>query len=86
MEYECPTCHSPLDSDDFCPKCDASEDVERFEDLPIFLDDYEVKDGWSRRILRQTTIAELLTTWDIDDANEQSEMAQVLRHLRRIMS
>ncbi|MGD9157241.1 MAG: hypothetical protein PVG39_02430 [Desulfobacteraceae bacterium] len=57
-----------------------------FENLPIILDDTEkTVDGWSRNIRRPGTVAELLEIWDIDDEYEDSAMAQVLRHLRRVM-
>ena len=59
----------------------------KFEDLPIIFDETEYhKDGWKRDVRRQSTISELLKTWDIDDPTENSEMAQVLRHLRRIIN
>ena len=55
--------------------------------LPIVFNAEEVNaEGWRRRTTRQGTVAELLEIWDIDDESETSEMAQVLRHLRRIMS
>jgi len=57
----------------------------RFEDLPITFYDTETKDGWSREVLRNSTVAELLEIWDIDDEDDKCAMAQVLRHLRRIM-
>lgn len=54
-----------------------------FLDLPIAFDEDEVNaDGWRRRVSRQGTVCELLETWNIDDPNETSAMAQVLRHLR----
>ena len=58
----------------------------KFEDLPIIVQDYEKNGEWTRTVKRQTTIAELLKNWDIDDPNEMTEMAQVLRHLRDYMS
>ena len=55
----------------------------KFEDLPILLDETEyTSGGWHRTIKKQGTIADLLETWDIDDPDEDSTMAQVLRHLR----
>jgi len=57
----------------------------KFEDLPIEIKEYEYnKDGWSRKVKKPGTIADLLEIWPIDDPNEDSEMAQVLRHLRRM--
>ena len=61
-------------------------EMSEFLDLPITFDDEEVNaDGWRRRIRREGTVRELLEIWDIDDPAEVSEMAQVLRHLRRVM-
>ena len=57
-----------------------------FKDLPIDLDEDEVRDGWRRTVMRKGTIADLLEIWDIDDPCETSAMAQVLRHLRDIMA
>ena len=60
--------------------------IPRFEDLPIKISDYEFsQEGWRRPTTRDGTVAELLTTWDIDDPSEQTEIAQVMRYLRRIM-
>ncbi len=55
----------------------------QFEDLPISIrgrsqishDTYQIT-------INQVTIKDLLDIWNIDDINENSEMAQVLRHLR----
>lgn len=59
------------------------EKYETFLNLPIMIKDDEINaEGWRRPIMRQSTIRELLDTWNIDDETEQSEMAQVLRHLR----
>lgn len=56
----------------------------KFEDLPILLYETEYKSGgWHRSVKKQRTIADLLKIWDIDDPDEISEIAQVLRHLRR---
>ena len=60
-------------------------DYEKFEDLPIVFDDYEQDGEWRRRVKRQGTIKELLEIWDIDDPHEDTEIAQVLRHLRRVL-
>lgn len=55
-----------------------------FLDLPITFPELETNEqGWSRTVSRQGMIRELLDSWDIDDPLEDSEMAQVLRHLRR---
>jgi hypothetical protein len=61
-------------------------DYEKFEDLPITFDDYEINGEWRRRTTRTGTISDLLKIWIIDDPYEDSQMAQVLRHLRRIMN
>ena len=59
---------------------------QKFEDLPIFLDE-TIRDGeWSKTVKRETTISELLEIWDIDDVTDASEMAQVLRHLRAALA
>jgi hypothetical protein len=58
----------------------------RFEDLPIIFDEVEKNGEWTRRVNRIGTISELLEIWNIDDENETSEMAQVLRHLREYVS
>lgn len=55
-----------------------------FTDLPIEFNETEQNGEWTRRTKRQGTVAELLSIWNIDDDNEQSEMAQVLRHLRQL--
>jgi len=62
------------------PKC--ATDLDGWKDLPIEMDDVERKDGWVRHTKRNTTVAELLDTWNIDNESECSEIAQVLRHLR----
>ena len=55
----------------------------KFEDLPIELTRTKwYKNGWRKDIKESGTIADLLKVWDIDDPDENSEMAQVLRHLR----
>jgi hypothetical protein len=56
----------------------------KFEDLPIEFDDEEHNGEWSRPTRRKGTVAELLNIWDIDDPAEDSEMAQVLRYLRKL--
>lgn len=57
---------------------------EEFLSLPIMFSDHEsMEGGWTRSIKRKGTVAELLDIWDIDSDYEWSEMAQVLRHLRR---
>jgi len=53
-----------------------------FLDLPITLTSTEWNGEWSRQVERVGAVKDLLATWDIDDPDEQSEMAQVLRHLR----
>jgi hypothetical protein len=60
----------------------------KFEDFPIEFEETEYgKDGWSRSVVRQGTIADLLEIWDIDDPEEgKCAIAQVLRHLRSILS
>ena len=59
---------------------------QKFEDLPIFVDE-TIRDGeWSKTVKRETTISELLEIWDIDDVTDESEMAQVLRHLRAALA
>jgi hypothetical protein len=57
----------------------------KFEDLPIDLRDTEYRDDWCRDVWRKGTIADLLEIWNIDDPTENCAMAQVLRHLRRLM-
>ena len=57
----------------------------KFEDLPIILDKTEFSDYSVIRVIKENgTIADLLKVWDIDDPDEDSEMAQVLRHLRNV--
>ena len=53
--------------------------------LPITFDSVERKEGWSRTIERVGTVGELFEIWDIDNPEETSEMAQVLRLLRTAM-
>jgi hypothetical protein len=60
----------------------ASRGCRSFLDLPITLSSTEWNGEWSRQVERLGTVKDLLATWDIDDPDEQSEMAQVLRHLR----
>lgn len=76
--------------DDLEPSADLGlvtpRDYESFEDLPIVFDDYETDGEWRRRVKRQGTVKDLLEIWDIDDECEDSEMAQVLRHLRRVLN
>jgi protein-tyrosine-phosphatase len=59
-----------------------------FEELPITIDQRLCKeiDGkiWNSDVKKDVTISNLLEVWDIDDPYETSEMAQVLRHLKRI--
>ena len=55
----------------------------QFEDLPITtLGRNQINHDTYQITINQITIKELLDIWDIDDINEDSEMAQVLRHLR----
>lgn len=57
--------------------------LDRFYNLPIIIDDIERKpDGWERRIKITGSVKDLLYTWDIDDKNDMSPMTQVLRHLK----
>ena len=56
--------------------------MREFKDLPIVLKETERNGEWSRAVYRDSSIAELLETWNIDDPQEESEMAQVLRYLR----
>jgi hypothetical protein len=56
----------------------------KFEELPIEFNDEERDGEWSRPTRRKGTVAELLEIWDINDPSEDSEMAQVLRHLRKL--
>ena len=64
-----------------CPR-----DYENFLKLPItFMEDQRMGE-WLRPIQRDGTVEELLDTWNIDDPSENSEMAQVLRHLRRVLN
>lgn len=60
-------------------------DHESFEDLPIVFDETEWDGEWRKTVKRQGTVKDLLEIWNIDDDCEDSEMAQVLRHLRRVM-
>jgi hypothetical protein len=53
-----------------------------FLGLPITHFETEWNGEWSRRVAREGTVWDLLDTWDINDPNERSEIAQVLRHLR----
>jgi hypothetical protein len=55
-----------------------------FEDLPITVGDWVTKGEYRKQIKRDTTIRELLDTWDIDDPAEDTEIAQVMRLLRAI--
>ena len=55
---------------------------EEFLNLPISFSYTESRGGWTREMKRLGTVRELLEIWDIDDPNEDSEMAQVLRLLR----
>jgi hypothetical protein len=55
-----------------------------FADLPIVFEEDETNEkGWRRKTKRLGSVRELLKIWDIDDPHEQSEMAQVLRHLKQ---
>lgn len=94
--YKCGMCSEVIDDlvddeefEDLCDRSDvgfmAPRDYERFEDLPITFEETEREGEWRRTVKRKGTIKELLDIWDIDDPHEDSEMAQVLRHLRRIM-
>lgn len=60
-------------------------DDSAFLSLPINFEEmkWEGPHGW--KVTRQGKVAELLEIWNIDDENEKSEMAQVLRHLREAM-
>jgi hypothetical protein len=60
----------------------ASGGYRIFLGLPVTLYGTEWNGEWSRRVTRFGTVKDLLDTWDIDDPDEQSEIAQVLRHLR----
>jgi hypothetical protein len=53
-----------------------------FLELPITHFATEWNGEWSRQVEREGTVRDLLSTWDIDDPDERSEIAQVLRHLR----
>lgn len=57
-----------------------------FKALPITFTESEHKGEWWRMISREGTVGDLLKIFDIDSPLEDSEMAQVLRHLRRAMS
>jgi hypothetical protein len=59
------------------------KEYKRFEDLPILIADEEYKNGWRRTFKKEGTIADLLDIWDIDDDENMSEMAQVLRYLKK---
>lgn len=56
-----------------------------FLELPITHFETEWNGEWSRQVAREGTVRDLLNTWDIDDPDERSEIAQVLRHLRDAM-
>ena len=56
-----------------------------FENLPLELDDIETQGGWTRKVRKLGTVAGLLDTWELDNPDDMSEMAQVLRHLRNAM-
>ena len=58
---------------------------EYFENLPIKTTELIFEEGWNKRIPSWSNIKELLKTWDIDDPKEETEIAQVLRHLKRII-
>ena len=60
----------------------ASAGYRLFLALPITLRSTEWNGEWSRTVARFGTVSDLLETWDIDDPDEQAEIAQVLRHLR----
>jgi len=60
----------------------ASGGYRLFLALPITHIETEWNGEWSRRVTREGTVKDLLDTWDIDDPDEQAEIAQVLRHLR----
>lgn len=55
---------------------------EKFLNLPITFSYMESRGGWTRQMKRLGTVKELLEIWDIDDPEQDSEMAQVLRLLR----
>jgi hypothetical protein len=55
----------------------------QFEDLPISIRGRSpVSHNTYQITINQITIKDLLDIWNIDDIYEDSEMAQVLRHLR----
>lgn len=53
-------------------------------DLPIVFREREAHGEWTRETERAGTVRELLEIWDLNNPGERSEMAQVLRHLRRL--
>ncbi len=59
---------------------------EKFEDLPITFKERVYQGEWIKMVKRQGTVAELLEVWDIDDPYDDTEITQVLRHLKRIMT
>ena len=63
----------------------ASAGSGSFMDLPMTLLSREWDGEWSRLTMRSGTIRDILDDWDIDDEQDQSEVCQLLRHLRRIM-
>ena len=56
-----------------------------FLNLPIRVQEKREKDGLTQWYHKDSTIGEILKTWNIDDESERDEMTQVLRHLRRVM-
>jgi hypothetical protein len=57
--------------------------MSKFLNLPIVLDEIERQPGgWTRTVKKNGSIKDLLVIWNIDNDNDTSEMAQVLRHLK----
>jgi hypothetical protein len=63
----------------------ASDGSGSFMDLPMAIKTREWNGEWSRLVTRSGTIRDILDDWDIDDERDQSEVCQLLRHLRRVM-
>ena len=59
---------------------------DRFYNLPIILNDIERQSGgWTRVVKKNGSIKDILEIWDIDnidDHDDDTEMVQVLRHLK----
>lgn len=61
----------------------------KFEDLPITSDVIERKPGgWHRWVKKEITIKDLIedAVLALDDPEDQSELTQILRHLRNAMT